>query len=356
MAATLAVSASAAARDPNQCLHTLKDKVTAASKLNRGGDWIDDGSALLEGGWEPGMSIKEVKYCMTKANKFGALMLVVGDEITTIELEKHGDAGKDATCKLWQLEENDYVRFIEYTWDKLSGNVISLVFQTYLGFTRVIGKGSGSRVAYEFSAFQPFVGFFSYEQDGKIKAFGAIEDDCHNTPTSLPFGVNEMSAPSKNELHGKEVTESLTWDNEMHGVAAEIDEKVLDEIEKFELENDSSINEIQKSGNKANESFVDVNVNVVVEDRVSKKEKPTRETEPVMLMQNELEVLRKELFKKDNMIANMATVERAVENTAEEVNDESDLAWSLMTVMTVLAIIMLAIIVCLCCYIKNIKN
>lgn len=89
-----------------------------------------------------------------------------------------------------------------------------MVFQTYLEKTRVIGKGSGSKVNYEYSTFQPFIGFFSYEVDGKIKAFGGIEDDCHNTPAHLPFGMTDMNSPSMDEVHGKESKTSITWVNE----------------------------------------------------------------------------------------------------------------------------------------------
>lgn len=152
----------------------------------------------------------------------------MGHDDHIIELEKHGKAGSNPDCFRWDLDGNDYIRFIQYTWDKLSGDVVSVVFQTYTGKTRVIGKGKGSKVNYEYSTFQPFIGFFSYEVSGKIKAFGGIEDDCHNTPTYLPFGMEDMNSPSTDELNGTQSTASITWENEESGDAIVTEEKNIE--------------------------------------------------------------------------------------------------------------------------------
>lgn len=57
----------------DKCMHYLKDKVSAASKTFGGGSWIDDGLALNEGDWEPGMDVMAINYCTAKGGKFGAL-------------------------------------------------------------------------------------------------------------------------------------------------------------------------------------------------------------------------------------------------------------------------------------------
>ena len=79
------------------------------------------------------------------------------------KLRKHGAAG--GTCYRWTLLPNDYIRKVQYTWNWQHSMVVQVVFQTHLKQTRVIGKGQGRKVNYEYSAFQPLVGFFSFEAD-----------------------------------------------------------------------------------------------------------------------------------------------------------------------------------------------
>jgi len=84
----------------------------------------------------------------------------------------------------------------------------------------VIGNSPGNKlVNYEFSAFQPFVGLYTYEVDPIIYGVGVYEDDCHNKPKkdALPFGMGEQNLPSLEEITGKTSETALTWINEDHG-------------------------------------------------------------------------------------------------------------------------------------------
>ena len=86
----------------------------------------------------------------------------------------------------------------------------------------MIGGVDGSKVNYDFSAFQPFVGFYSYEAEGRIYGFGSYEDDCHlaPAPTKLPFGFGTSNVPSMAEITGAAVVGSATWVNDVHGTSA----------------------------------------------------------------------------------------------------------------------------------------
>lgn len=121
-------------------------------------------------------------------------------------------------------------------------------------------------MSYEYSIFQPFVGFFSYEHEGEIKAFGSIEDDCHNTPSadSLPFGLVDMNVASEEELHGKVVTQAVIWENNDNGEAAAIEEEVLENIEAAEKKIDSAIYEMPEEDRQENTDFDTGKVNLDV--------------------------------------------------------------------------------------------
>lgn len=125
---------------------------------------------------------------------------------------------------------------------------------------RVIGKGSGFKVNFEYNAFQPVVGLFSYEWDGETLAFGAYEDDCHAKPTRLPFGFETFNLPSIDEATGKNTISSMTWVNEEDGVDAQ---EELEKIIEKEFDEDIAILEPPKAETVVNINF-DLDVDVVV--------------------------------------------------------------------------------------------
>ena len=74
------------------------------------------------------------------------------------------------------------MRAVQWTWhmDMTGHNgVQQLVFQTHLGETRVIGREMGQKVNYDYNAFQPFIGLYTFEDAGVTLAVGAWEDNCH---------------------------------------------------------------------------------------------------------------------------------------------------------------------------------
>ena len=207
------------------CLKRDAGMVSGVSDWLRSGEFIDDGMALAEEGWVPGMHVREVNYCMeTDSNGvsvFVSLQLILGDDQgKTLPLYKHG--GEGGSCRKWVLQEGDYIRTVQYTWNRLVYYVTEVAFQTHLGQTRVIGGVDGSKVNYDFSAFQPFVGFYSYESEGRIYGFGIYEDDCHLAPAqaALPFGFGTSNVPSMSEISGAGGVGSATWVNDLHGSSA----------------------------------------------------------------------------------------------------------------------------------------
>ena len=125
---------------------------------------------------------------------------------------------------------------------------------------------------------------------------------------------------------------------------------------------------MSESARVANENFVDVNINVVVDPKDDKEKEPEVApevapeaklevfAEPIKMMQKEMDVLRKEMLIKDTLLAQKATNDRVEENTAAMKEDDSDTAWTFATVMTIFTFVMLLVIICLCFYIKNLRN
>ena len=92
---------------------------------------------------------------------------------------------------------------------------------------------TNKQVNFDYNAFQPFVGFLSFELDGRTLGIGAYEDDCHMTATKLPFGFETFNLPSMEEVGGHHATVSVTWNNEEHGTSVE-EVAMLDKIEAAE--------------------------------------------------------------------------------------------------------------------------
>ena len=59
-------------------------------------------------------------------------------------------------------------------------------------------------------------------------AIGAYEDDCHNTPSKLPFGFETFNIPSMDEVHGNGGMSAVSWVNERHGTAVDEEAVLLD--------------------------------------------------------------------------------------------------------------------------------
>ena len=114
--------------------------------------------------------------------------------------------------------------------------VTQIVIMTHMGQTRVRGRADGKyKVNYEYSAFQPFVGIFSYQLDEVTVAIGAYEDDCHNAPKRLPFGFEDFNIPSMEEVSGEKSVSSMTWVNLDHGESTH-EAELLDKIKVLEEE------------------------------------------------------------------------------------------------------------------------
>ena len=72
---------------------------------------------------------------------------------------------------------------------------------------------------------------FSYEGTaGQLYAIGAYEDDCHGTPTNVPFAFNSFSIPSIEEVKGEAAVTSKVWVNESSGESANEEAVMLDLI------------------------------------------------------------------------------------------------------------------------------
>ena len=145
-----------------------------------------------------------------------------------------------------------------------------------MGQTRVMGRASGKyKVNYEYTAFQPFVGIFTYQLDDTTVAIGAYEDDCHNTPARLPFGFEDFNIPSLDEVKGEKAVSSMTWVNLDHGESTK-EAELLDKIKAIEEEEDEVVKEPSSAENTViNMDFVEVevelNVNTPPSDMIAKK-------------------------------------------------------------------------------------
>ena len=242
-------------------------KALAELKGKYGGSWIDDGEVLLEE-WAVGKDIRAVNYCIDgPGGMFKSMQLMVGasdeeDLEEWIRLRKHGAAG--GSCYRWTLEPEDYIRRVQYTWNHNLNSIVEVVFQSHDGQTRVIGKGEGSKVNYEYSALQPLVGFFSYEADeGKLFAIGAYEDDCHNTPSYLPFGFESFNIPSMEEARGEKTITAMTWVNDADG-SSSIEIEMIDKIMLEETKSDDKIAEPhQETQHIHNTDFIDIDITII---------------------------------------------------------------------------------------------
>ena len=136
---------------------------------------------------------------------------------------------------------------------------MQVVFMTHLGYTRVIGRGEGIKVNFEYHYFQPFVGMVSYERGDLTLGIGAYEDDCHRSvdESRLPFGMasnKNTNLPSMNEVMGHHSVTSMTWDNDEHGTSSQ-EGKMLDIIEQQEKDEDDAVEGISSVAHVENKEF-----------------------------------------------------------------------------------------------------
>ena len=202
------------------------------------------------------MGVRAINYCVNaQDNTFKALQIIVGkegDASSEVALRKHG--GEGGACRQWRLEAGDYIRNVQYTWNRSRETVTQVVFQTHTGQTRVFGRGDGTKVNFEYNSFQPFVGLISYEIYDETVGIGAYEDDCVNTPAKLPFGFQDFNVPSMSEVNGSSAVTSLVWVNEEQGIST-TEAKLLDQVEAEEADADSSITAISQKEHVANVEF-----------------------------------------------------------------------------------------------------
>lgn len=98
------------------------------------GAYVDDGIKLLEG-WQVGMNLKAINYCIEEEDfAFISMQVILGsaeDGVEDLELYKHG--GEGGWCHRWVLEPEDYIERIEYTFDQNTGLMQRLRFWTIQG-------------------------------------------------------------------------------------------------------------------------------------------------------------------------------------------------------------------------------
>jgi len=115
----------------HKCLLLDADHITFFDEHDKyaKGAWIDDGQ-VMQKSWSTGMSVRAIKYCVDAAdNTFKALQLVVGYDgkpDSWVTLRKHGSAG--GSCRQWKLSDGDYIKDIEYTWNKEKDAVVEIIF------------------------------------------------------------------------------------------------------------------------------------------------------------------------------------------------------------------------------------
>ena len=171
---------------------------------------------------------------------------------------------------------------VQYTWHlSISldlAYVSQIVFQTHLGQTRVLGRDHGQyKVNYEYTAFQPLVGIFTFEVNDQTVAIGAYEDDCHLTPKRLPFGFEDFNIPSMDEAKGDNSVSSMTWVNVDDGTSTYENEQ-LDKIQLLEEKEDEVVSEpSQKDNHIVNLDFVEVEVELNINTPKSQAEVLSRE-------------------------------------------------------------------------------
>ena len=220
------------------------------------------------------MGVKAVNYCVSDDDVFKSMQVIVGNDEREVKLRKHGGSG--GTCRQWRLADDDYIRMIQYTWNNQSFCVTQVVFKSHFEQTRVFGRGNGTKINYEYTAFQPFIGFYTQEIDDTTTAIGAYEDDCHGAPAKLPFGFETFNVPSMEEVEGENSVASVTWVNERHGEAAE-EAVLLDKIEEVEKEEDTVV-EDNEEDHIANKEFEKVEITIDIEEPPT--ELDTRPSEP----------------------------------------------------------------------------
>jgi len=116
----------------HECLELDADHIVwydESSNFESGG-WIDDGEVLdLE--WESGWGVRAINYCIDDYDDtFQSMQIMVGAEGAELDawtpLRKHGADG--GTCRRWILQEEDYIRIVQYTWNRYTQSVVQVVY------------------------------------------------------------------------------------------------------------------------------------------------------------------------------------------------------------------------------------
>lgn len=81
--------------------------------------------------WTHGLDVRAINYCIDQfTSAYVSLQVVLGhsgvDGDEELPLEKHGAEG--GTCRRWELNDDDYIRQIEYSYDPRKGNLTAIKF------------------------------------------------------------------------------------------------------------------------------------------------------------------------------------------------------------------------------------
>ena len=139
--------------------------------------WVTDSEQPVDDYWVlkqkyyEGVSVRAIVYCT--ADRYDGslnsiqLYLWKDNEEEKIKLRRFGRVRLDlendgGTCKIWNLDEGDTMKYIRVEYDEDEQRIIKLYFMTVGGKRRIIGSGNGRNTYFDFDMFSPFIGFHGY--------------------------------------------------------------------------------------------------------------------------------------------------------------------------------------------------
>lgn len=108
--------------------------------------------------------VKHIDYCEgDEDGMFYSMQLTVGDpENPNDERKMYKHGGEGGQCHRWHIKSGDYIERIEYTNDINTNSMNRLRIWTHDGDMRVLGRGHGERVIYNYDKYEQFIGFLSF--------------------------------------------------------------------------------------------------------------------------------------------------------------------------------------------------
>ena len=102
---------------------------------------------------------------------------------------------------------------------------------THWGDQRVLGRGHGNRVMYQYDKYKSFIGFLSYEFDDKTYAFGSYDDYCTDIELRDQLDMARESEQNAWETEGSTVEDQEAIDMQVQEgqIDSEIDEPSSDD-------------------------------------------------------------------------------------------------------------------------------